>query len=173
MTKNESIASLELGLQTRCLDDIIRVLCNLEDGTCDYLELIPLLKKVAEQEWFYFCDDNGAGGFPRPSGQPVSYKEGALKAIENIKENSQFETSSVIAENLKSNHTNFIKAALLSLSESDSSDESLIPILKKIAKKDEYHSYSYLNGFGKPERLGALAQKVIDLINRNIEKNKS
>lgn len=171
MTKRESISSLERGLETKCADDIVQVLCNLDDGTCDYVELIPLLEKIAEQEWFYYFDDNGAGGFPRPSGEPISFRQWALKAIENIKENSKLKTNSVIGKNLKGNDVNTLKSTLKSLSKSNSCDETLIPILEKIAKKDSYNSYSYIGGYSTPRRFGELAQKAIEQIKRNIEKN--
>jgi hypothetical protein len=79
-------------LARECADDILEVLVNLEDGTCDYVELIPLLEKVAEKDLFYYFDDNGAGGFSRPDPRRrESFRSWALKAIANIRENARFE----------------------------------------------------------------------------------
>src|SRR5688572_14835842 len=95
--KLRSIKTLREGLASACADDITEVLINLEDGTCDYTELIPILEEIASADWFCYFDDNGAGGQPHADlGRKTSFKSWALKAIENIKENERFASSSMI-----------------------------------------------------------------------------
>lgn len=97
--KRNAITTLKEGLTTSCADDITEVLINLEDGTCDYIELIPILEEVARVDWFYYFDDNGAGGQPhRDPRRKTSFKSWAVKAIENINENNRFESCSRRAE---------------------------------------------------------------------------
>ena len=164
--KCNALQTLKEGLDNACADNITEVLINLEDGTCDYIELIPILEKIAHVDWFCYFDDNGAGGQPHADlRRNTSFKSWALKAIENIKENDRFESSSMIHSALKSNSTNLIKATLEQLkSESSSADKSLIPILEKIARKDLYKSYSYFSGFVTDCQLGELACAVIQII---------
>lgn len=173
--KNYAIETLEKGIAAGCADDIAEVLVNLEDGTCDYLELIPVLKKVAGKRSFYYFDDNGAGGFPRADiNREVSFSYSATKAIENIIENSELKSDSAVAGALKSNSTNLIKTTLENLqSEGLCADNSLIPILEKIARKDVYQRYSYYGGFETDCRLRELAQSVIQIILKNYEKKES
>lgn len=165
--KRNAITTLKEGLTTSCADNITEVLINLEDGTCDYIELIPILEEVARVDWFYYFDDNGAGGQPHRD-RKSSFKSWALKAIENIKENNKFESSSMLHEALKSNSTPLIKTTLERLkSESRSTDHSLIPILEKIARKNVYKSYSYISGFETECELGELARAVIQIVLQN------
>jgi hypothetical protein len=177
--KRYAISQLEEGLERSCADDITAVLVNMEDGTCDYLELIPLLERVANRDSFYYFDDNGAGGMPHADhNRKTSFKAWALRAIENIKENARLESMSELAEVLKCNDVDLIQHALIFLkNEGDCADESLIPILEKIARKNEYQSYSYYSGFKTDCKLGELAENVIQIIRRNsvspIEKDRS
>lgn len=167
--KRNAINKLKEGLISSSADDIIEVLINLEDGTCDYMELIPTLEVIARVDGFCYFDDNGAGGQPHPDlRKKTSFGPWALKAIENIKVNALLESSSLIHMALKSNSTSLIKTTLENLkSENKSADQSLIPILEKIARKDVYKNYSYLSGFGANCPLGELAQAVIQIILRN------
>lgn len=167
--KRSAINKLKEGLISSSADDIIEVLINLEDNTCDYIELIPTLEMIAKVDGFCYFDDNSAGGQPHPDlSKKTSFGPWALKAIENIKENALLESSSMIHMALKSNSTQLIKTTLENLkTENKSADQSLIPILEKIARKDVYKSYSYLSGFGANCPLGELAQAVIQIILRN------
>lgn len=167
--KRSAINKLKEGLISSSADDIIEVLINLEDNTCDYIELIPTLEMIAKVDGFCYFDDNSAGGQPHPDlSKKTSFGPWALKAIENIKENALLESSSMIHMALKSNSTQLIKTTLENLkTENKSADQSLIPILEKIARKDVYKSYSYLSGFGANCPLGELSQAVIQIILRN------
>jgi hypothetical protein len=167
--KHQSIATLKEGLAEKCADNLTEVLINLESGTCDYLELIPVLEEVARVEWFYYFDDNGAGGFPHADiRRKTSFKSWALTAIQNIRQNSRFESSSSIHNVLKSNNTTLIKTTLEQLkAEHRTVDKSLIPILEKIARKDVYEKYSYIGGFEKDCHLGELAKAIIQIITQH------
>jgi hypothetical protein len=167
--KRKAIANLKEGLAEECADNLTEVMINLENGTCDYLELIPVLEEVARTEWFYYFDDNGAGGLPHAdTTRKTSFKSWALKAIENINENAQFESSSMIHKALKSNNTQFIKATLEQLkAERTTRDRSLIPILEKIVRKDIYKKYSYGSGFETDCQLGDLARAVTQIIDQH------
>jgi hypothetical protein len=168
--KLSAIKGLESGLARECADDIVEVLVNLADGTCDYADLIPVLEKVAEKDLFYYFDDNGAGGFPRPDPRRrASLRSWALKAIENIKENVRFEADSLEAQALKSNDSRLIKTTLELLTASSCNDEKLIPILEKIARKDVYSSYSYTGSFEQQYSLTEIADKAIRKIRENCE----
>jgi hypothetical protein len=173
--KQYAIRTLEEGLARSCADDIAEVLVNLDDNTCDYVELIPILEKIASARSFYYFDDNGAGGFPRPDfNRETSFRGLALRAIENIKENARIESNSEIAAVLKGNDTHLIKTTLEHLeAEGLCDDKSLIPILEKIAQKDVYKKYSYYGGLQNDCELGMLARDVIQLIVRNSERAKS
>lgn len=173
--KKHSIEKLEKGIADHCADDIAEVIVNLEDGTCDYVELIPVLKKVAGKRSFYYFDDNGAGGFPRADiHRETNFAYSALKAIENITENAGLKSDNPAADALKSNSTYLIKKTLEDLQfEGSCSDNSLIPILEKIARKDVYQSYSYIGGLETDCRLGELAQSIIQIILKNYEKKES
>ena len=173
--KRSAIKKLEEGLAQGCADDITEVLVNLEDGTCDYVEMIPILKRIASSGSFYYFDDNGAGGFPHPDlNRETSFEAWALKAIENIKENAGFEANSDTAIALKSNDTDLIKKTLENLTaEGVCADTSLIPILEKIARKDVYQSYSYYGGFKTECQLGEHARNVIQIILQNYEQDKN
>lgn len=167
-----SKGTLMRGLREECADDITETIINLEDGTCDYLELIPLLEEVARIDWFCYFDDNGAGGFPHADmRRNTSFRSSALKAIENIRENAKLESTSRESLALKCNSTEIIGSTLARLkAEGTIADKSLIPILEKIARKDLYRKYSYLSGFEDDCRLGELAREVIQLIKRNSER---
>jgi hypothetical protein len=167
--KQSAIKQLEEGLANGCADDITEVLVNLGDGTCDYVELIPVLEKVASKRSFYYFDDNGAGGFPHPDlNREASFEWSASKAIENINENARFEANSETARALKSNDTQLIKTTLERLkTESTCADKLLIPILEKIVRKDVYQSYSYYSGFKTEYQLGELARNIIEIILQN------
>ncbi|HTN27896.1 MAG TPA: hypothetical protein VL180_08930 [Burkholderiales bacterium] len=158
--------SLERGLENGCADDIEEGLCNLRDGTCDALELIPLLERVANGS-FHFFDDNSAGGFPHPTGSAVGFSSDAREAIRNIRENSKLASGSPIARSLKSASTEDVRRALEGLTDSDSTDETLIPILEKIARKDAYDSYSYSGGRSITDELGQAARTAIRRIREN------
>src|SRR5687767_13632530 len=111
--KRSAIRKLEEGLARDCADDITEVLINLGDGTCDYVELNPILERIARRDSFCYFDDNGAGGFPHPDrNHEMSFRASALRAIENIKENARLESDSAFAGALKSNNTRLINAAL-------------------------------------------------------------
>ena len=167
--KHLSARGLKRGLERACADDLAEVLTNLEDGACDYLELIPLLEEVARGDRFCYFDDNGAGGFPRADlRQETSFKAWAIKAIENIRENAAFEAASPEARALKSHDARIIKSVLGRLiAAAACADAALIPILEKIARKDVYHKYSYYTGLQTDCRLGALAREAIQIILRN------
>jgi hypothetical protein len=163
--KRLALSTLKNGLADGCADDLTEVMINLENGTCDYVELIPALEEVARVEWFHYFDDNGAGGLPRPDmSRKSSFKAWALKAIENIRKNATFESSSMIHNALKSNNTALIKNTLEQLKANRIADKSLIPILEKIAQKDVYNKYSYLGSFEVDCKLGELAREVIAII---------
>ncbi len=111
--KRMAIATLKYGVTAACADSITEVLINLEDGTCDYAELIPILEEIEREDWFCYFDDNGSGGMPHPDpGRNTSFRWWARKAIDNIRENSQFESTSVIHRALKSNNTHMIESTL-------------------------------------------------------------
>ncbi len=80
--KLSAIYFLKSGLANDNADYIDDVILNLDDGTCDYLELIPILEKIAEEDLFHYWDDNGAGGaaHPEPSLR-ISFRKQALKSI--------------------------------------------------------------------------------------------
>jgi hypothetical protein len=172
--KLHSIKKLKDGLAEECADDLTEVLINMEGGTCDYTELIPLLEEVARVEWFYYFDDNGSGGLPHADmSRKSSFKNWALTAIENIKENAKLGSSTMTASALKSNNTALIESTLKTLKhEGTMADTMLIPILEKIARKDAYKSYSYLSGFETDCHLGELARAVIQRIIMNSEAKK-
>lgn len=169
--KRSAIERLERGLANDCADDIEEVLINLGDGTCDYIELIPVLQRISQHRSFYYFDDNGAGGFPHADfNRERDFRYSARKAIENIAENAHLESKNEIAKILKSNSASRIKNALEKLRMSGvCADESLIPILEKIARKNVYQSYSYYSGTQTEYELGELAYNVIQIIRRNIE----
>ena len=154
------------GLQDQCADHIAEGLCNLCDGTSDAVELIPLLERVTNSR-FYFFDDNSSGGLPRPSGGPVGFSRDARDAIRNIRENAKLESASPIARLLKSLDTDDVSSALDQLAGSNSTDESLFPILEKIAKKDQYYSYAYIGGRSITHQLGQAAYTAIRRIREN------
>jgi hypothetical protein len=167
--KRQAISKLKAGIREECADDITEVLMNLSEGTCDYLELIPVLKEVAAMDKFYYFDDNGAGGFPRADMSRLSsFKSWALNVISNIKENAKLETNAPEGQALKSNSTELIATTLGKMkAKRNAYDISLLPILEKIARKNEYKKYSYLSGFENDCQLGELAQEVIDIIKAN------
>ena len=156
--------TLERGLENGCADDIEEGLCNLRDGTCDALELIPVLERVANGS-FHFFDDNSSGGLPHPTGNAVGFSSDAREAIRNIRENSKLESPSPLARSLKSASTDDVRRALEGLT--DSTDETLIPILEKIARKDAYDSYSYSGGRSITDELGQAARTAIRRIREN------
>ena len=143
------------------------MLCNLADGACDYVKLIPLLEQVASKNLFHYFDDNGAGGMPRATGEPARFRDWASQAIENIKENKKLESPSRIAPSLKSLDTRIVKSALKQLAASRSKYQSLIPILEKIVKKDEYKLIFLFHRV--PSKLGETARRAIQRIRKNIE----
>ena len=145
MDGNWVALSLKRGLQAGCADDISEGLCNLGDGTSDAVELIPLLEQVAKGS-FRFFDDNSSGGMPHPTGNPVGFGREAREAIRNIRENSRLESASPIARSLKSLDAEDVRHALDQLANDSTTDETLIPILEKIARKNAYDSYSYIGG---------------------------
>jgi len=160
---------LRNGIRNACADDIVEVLCEISAGPCDAAELIPLLEQVAAQDLYSYFDDNGAGGAPHPSGKPGSFRDWAISVIENIRENQKLESPSPIAKLLKSLETHEVQFALRELAETASTDETLLPILEKIAKKDKYDSYWYGTGYDpSPPMLGAAAQAAIGRIRKNI-----
>lgn len=163
---------LEEGLAQGCADDIVEVIINLHDGTCNYIELIPLLEQVVQKKEFYYFDDNGAGGAPHPDlNRKTNFFGWGLRAMDTLKANALFEVSGVIAAALTSNSTALIKSTLEQLqAEGTSTDERLIPILEKIAAKDEYKSYTYLTGFQTDCKLGELARSVKRIILHNTER---
>ena len=162
-------ASLRDGLERGCADDISEALCNLADGTCDAVELIPWLEQVAARDHFRYFDDNGAGGMPHPTGEARSFRDWARAAIENIRANGTFVSPSPIAVSLKSLDTDVIANALRQLASGDSHDETLLPILDKIAKKDTYDAYSYFSGDVLPPAcLGGAARGAIQRIRENV-----
>ncbi len=164
--KHLALATLKDGLEEECADSLTEIMINLEDGTCDYIELISVLEQIAHKDWFYYFDDNGAGGFPHADmNRKTSFRSWALKAIQNINDNARFGSSSMVHNILKSNNTLLIKTTLEQLkNERKTADESLLPILEKIARKDVYKKYSYLSGFETDCQLGALARDVINII---------
>lgn len=169
MDSASALATLQQGLDRECADDIVGVLCNLADGTCDYVDLIPLLEQIAAKDSFYYFDDNGAGGFPHRSGKPSSFADWARLAIKNIRENATLGGTSQMARSLKSLDTSLIHATLTQLVQSKCGDEALIPVLEKIARKDKYSSYSYWGGYGSPRHFGESARKAIQHIRSSIE----
>ncbi len=173
--KQYAIRKLEEGLAKACADDISEVLVTLNDNTCDYVELIPILEKIAGVRSFYYFDDNGAGGLPHADlNRETNFRGLALRAIENIKENALLASDSEFAAALKSNDTGLVKNTLKQLEAEDRcADESLIPILEKIVRKNVYQKYSYHGELENDCELGKLAQDVIRLIVRNSERKKN
>lgn len=163
-------ATLESGLANSCADDITEAIINMTDGTCNYVELIPILEDIGRQDKFWYFDDNGAGGMPHPdSNRETNFKSWAAQAIKNLQENDQLITYGVIGDALKSNSTNLIELVLEHLErEGTSTDKLLIPILEKIARKNVYKSYSYIGGFQTDCELGTKATNVLEMIQRNI-----
>ena len=159
--------SLERGLESGCADDIEEGLCNLGDGTCDDIGLIPVLERVALANHFHYFDDNSAGGFPHATGKPIPFGGSAKLAIENIRENVKLAPDSRVARSLKSADTDEIAAALAKLADSGSTEEALFPILEKIARKDTYETYAYVGGRSITHRLGETARKAIQRIRKN------
>jgi uncharacterized protein with PIN domain len=157
---------LKRGLEDQCADNIEEGLCNLRDGTSDAVELIPLLERVINSR-FYFFDDNSSGGLPHPSGGPVGFVRDAREAIRNIRENAKLKAASPIARALKSLDADEVSKALEQLAESSSTDESLFPILEKIAKKDKYDSYAYIGGRSITHELGQAACAAIRRVREN------
>jgi hypothetical protein len=143
----------------------------MQQGTCNYIELIPLLEEVGKKDAFYYFDDNGAGGQPHPDlNRKTDFSVWAQRVIECLQVNAQFEADSIMAEALKSNSTPLIQSTLTKLNSEDTcTDKQLIPILEKIARKDEYKSYNYFNGFETECKLGDLARSVIGIIRKNSE----
>jgi hypothetical protein len=173
MDKIETIRQLESGLVKSCADDLIQASVNLLDGACDWIELIPVLEKLAEADMFYYFDDNGAGGFPHASGEPGSYRDWCESAIANIEENKKFTATGILADQLKCNDIDTIKNAIVNISNGNCTDEKLIPILEKIAKKDKYQEYDYWSTWSNPEQhLGESAKNAIDRIKKNIADGK-
>lgn len=168
--KHNTKRLLERGLAESCADDITEAIINMHNGTCDYVELIPLLEQVAKEKFYYF-DDNGAGGLPRADMQrETDFFIWAQQAIENLKANAQLEANDHIAAALKSNSTALIKFTMEQLKAAGTyANELLMPVLKKIAAKNEYKSYSYLSGFQTDCKLGDLAHEVIQMIHQNAE----
>ncbi len=164
--KRSAIRTLEEGLARGCADDITEVLINLEDGTCDYVELIPILERIAREDWFCYFDDNGAGGLPRPDvNRRTSFSASAFRAIDNIEENARLESDSEFAGALKSNNAHLINDALERLrAQGVCADQSLLPILEKLVRKDVYQTYSYYSGVKTDRHLRKLAQEVIQMI---------
>ena len=160
-------AKLTDGLQRGCADDIVEVLCNLADGTCDAVQLIPVLEQIARRNHFHYFDDNGAGGLPHASGKASEFRDWARAAIENIKENQRLQSPSPFAASLKSPDTDAVQFALDQVVHSNCDDATLLPILEKISRKDKYDSYSYYGGYGSPRLLGAAARKAIQRIRDN------
>lgn len=161
------VASLERGIKEGCADDIEEGLCNLADGTCDDVGLIPVLERVAAANHFWYFDDNGSGGFPHATGNPIPFGGSARLAIENIRENAKLGSDSRAARALKSADTDEVEAALAKLATDSLTDESLFPILEKIARKDTYESYAYVGGRSITHRLGQAAKKAIQRIRAN------
>jgi hypothetical protein len=173
MDKFETIRQLESGLKQECADDLIQASVNLLDGTCDWTELIPVLEKIAEKDMLYHFDDNGAGGFPHASGEPSSYRGWCESAIANIKENKTFTATGILADQLKCNDIDTIKNAIVNISNGNCTDENLIPILEKIAKKDKYEEFDYWSTWSNPvQYLGESVKNAIDRIKKNIEEVK-
>ena len=159
--KLSAIYWFENGLNKNCADNFYSIR-DLEDNTCDYLELIPILEKIAERDLFCYWDDNGAGGQAKPDWRTeTSFRERALKAIENIKENTQFEAACEIAQALKSNSPMLVKIVLDDLGESRCSDKRLIAILEKIAKKNTYSQSQYNHNFIELEKPARKAIRTI------------
>jgi uncharacterized protein YegP (UPF0339 family) len=173
MDKIETIRQLENSLERECADDLVEASVNLLDGTCDWTELIPVLEKIAEKDMLYYFDDNGAGGYPRPSGEPSSFRDWCESAIANIKENKKFTATGILADQLKCNDIDTIRNVIVNTLNSNCTDEKLIPILEKIAKKDKYQEYDYWSTWSNPEQhLGESAKNAIDRIKKNIADGK-
>lgn len=172
INKNNTIRTLEAALSTGDADIMNEALENLEEGTCDYLELIPILKRVDRVDFYYF-DDNGAGGLPHPVSDKISYEWSALRLIKNIAENARFESGSLTARALKSNDPNLIKTTLESLkTERECADKSLIPILSKIARKNFYRIRDYTSSTSS-YHLEELAREVITIIHNNYKRDEN
>lgn len=172
INKNNTIRTLEAALSTGDADTMNEALENLEDGSCDYLELIPILKRVAGVDFYYF-DDNGAGGFPHAVSDKISYGSTALRLIKNIEENAGFESGSMTASALKSNDPDLLKTTLESLkTEGVCADKSLIPILTKIVRKNLYRIRDYTSSTPS-YRLEELAREVMTIIHKNYKRDET
>jgi hypothetical protein len=170
--KNRIIMKLEAALASGDADTMDEALENLDDGTCDYSELIPILERVAGTEFYYF-DDNGAGGLPHPVSEKISFDWQASRVIENIKENAGLESGSITARALKSNDPDLIKTTLERLkNEAVCADKSLIPILTKIVRKDVYKIRDQV--LSTPNyHLEELAREVIQIIHKNYKRDET
>ncbi len=125
-------------------DNVLNTLRYLEDGACNYLELVPPLKHLAERNWLYWWDDNSAGGPRHPVGEPCTFRDQASMAVQNIIANQAFYAASPIAKDLTGLDHWHINQALHRLATgratldlvNELTNETLLPILGKIAKQN-------------------------------------
>lgn len=173
MNKHLAISLLEKGLNRMGNPGYLYDFFADFEASCEFIELIPLLKQVANEDRFYYVfDNNGAGGFPRGTGEGESFRDRALEAIEVIQKN--YEKLTPTAKLLKSTNPKTIESALDELIKGDSIDKSLIPILENIAKEDVYLvSSGVARGFRSQSKriyLGEKANKAIQKIKENKRK---
>lgn len=164
--KNYAVRTLEQGVREKCADYITEVIINLENGTCDYPDVIGWFTGIAAVDWFCYFDDDivNEGMIERDPNRNISFKATAEKIQENMWANRKLPGGTLTHEALKSNSTYIISATLEQLRREGSADQTLIPILEKIAKKDVYRSYFISRGLRADCQLGELAREVIDLI---------
>ncbi len=170
--KAKALRLLEQGLAEGCADYIAEVIVNLGDGTCDYIELCPTLERVIAKDVFHFFNMNIVGDDftedlyidePDPS-RPVNLRVLAEKAIANIKQNAALPAYSRTHRLLKSNQPQWIKNTLEELMAEGCIDQTLLPILEKIAQKNIYRSYKMHNVLRVDCQLAQRAIRVMDMI---------
>lgn len=166
--------TLTLALASSNGDYAAEILVNLDDGTCTYMELIPILQKIADVDWFPH-DEKYIPSEWDPEPDPdarKSFREWAIKSINNIQKNAHtLSSASNIHRALTSNDPYLIRTTLEMLAaEGSEKDNKLIPILEKIALKDVYKSFFYGLGYNTECHLRELANSVIEMIIRNSKK---
>jgi hypothetical protein len=167
------IEALTKALYGDCADDMHAALINLDDGTCDYRELIPVLTQIAScRAPFHYYDDNGAGGLPHPDLRQKAYFDStAAQAIANIEQNAALGNFTEFARGLKTASGRYIEHTLRLLEhQCNCVDAMLIPILEKIERKNTWRSYSYEGGEKVEFVLGTRARALIERIRQEISK---
>jgi hypothetical protein len=164
MDLHTATVTLERALSSEDRYGLSEILDELAEGTCDAAALIPLLERIAAKGCC-FCDfdDNGAGGYPRAVGKPVSYADEARKAIENIRENRALRTASPNAASLMSCDEVCVAAAIEEVARGEHADPTLLPILEKLARIGQ-QSYNR-----RKRQLGEAALRAMERVRSHVE----